>query len=143
MWLHLSQLIQAPCHYVLNREKGWVHKGACMCRWQKATRIYRKGGYSFTDCHVGIHIHNCHNRCKKEQDIGIMDLPVAFLHAENDKAVVMFMKGKMAELMVHVAPQIYCKYIITTQWVKKILYMRVQKALYCMLKSVLLLYQKL
>ena len=72
-----------------------------------------------------------------------MDLPVAFLHAENDKAVVMFMKGKMAELMVHVAPQIYCKYIITTQWVKKILYMRVQKALYCMLKSVLLLYQKL
>ena len=40
---------------------------------------------------------------KEEWDVGIMDLPGAFLHAKNDERVVMFMKGKMAELMVHVA----------------------------------------
>ena len=41
---------------------------------------------------------------KKEQDEAIMDLPGAFLHAENDKKVVRFMKGKMTELMAHVVP---------------------------------------
>ena len=40
---------------------------------------------------------------KEERDIAIMDLPGAFLHAYNDEKVVMFMKGKMAELMVHIA----------------------------------------
>ena len=66
---------------------------------------------------------------------GIMDLPGAFLHAENDETVVMFIKGKTAELMVHVAPH--------TQQGEKFLYMRVQKALFDMLKSALLFYRKL
>ena len=44
-----------------------------------------------------------------------MDLPGTFLHAENDERMVMFMKEKMAELVVHVAPQIYPKYITTTK----------------------------
>ena len=52
---------------------------------------------------------------KEEQDVAIMDMPGAFLHAENDEKVVIFMKGKMAELMAHFAPQINWKYITTTQ----------------------------
>ena len=52
---------------------------------------------------------------KEQQDVTIMDLPGAFLHAENDETVVMFIKGKIAELMVHVAPQRYRKYITTTK----------------------------
>ena len=51
---------------------------------------------------------------KEHQDVAIMDLPVAYLHAENDEKVV-FMKGKKTELMVHVAPQIYRKYVTITQ----------------------------
>ena len=52
---------------------------------------------------------------KEHGDVAIMNLPGAFLHAENDEKVVMFKKGKMAELMVHVLPQIYRKYVTTTQ----------------------------
>ena len=33
-----------------------------------------------------------------------MDLPVAFLHALNDEKVMMFIKGKLADLMFHVTP---------------------------------------
>ena len=54
---------------------------------------------------------------------------------------MMFMKGKLVELMVHIAPQIYHQYITTNNESEKILYMRVQKALYGMLKSALLFYQ--
>ena len=39
---------------------------------------------------------------KKQRYVAIMDSPGAFLHADNDETVVMFMKGSMAELMVHV-----------------------------------------
>ena len=70
-----------------------------------------------------------------------MDLPGALLHAENDEVVVMFMKGKMAELMVYVALQIYRKYIMTMKQGGKILYMKMQKALYEMLERALLFYK--
>ena len=46
--------------------------------------------------------------------MAVIELPGAFLHADNDETVIMFMKGKMTKLMVHVAPQIYRKYITAT-----------------------------
>ena len=52
---------------------------------------------------------------KEQRDVMIMDLPGAFLHAKNYETLVMFMKEKMAKLMVHVAPQIYRKYVTTTK----------------------------
>lgn len=44
--------------------------------------------------------------------IATMDLPGAFLHAGNDMFVIMKMTGKLAELMVKTAPNIYRKYVI-------------------------------
>ena len=52
---------------------------------------------------------------KKEQNVVIIDLPGAFLHACNDKKVIMFMKGKLVELMVLISPQISRKKITTTK----------------------------
>ena len=73
----------------------------------------------------------------------VMDLPGAFLHTHNDDDVIMMMTGKQAELMVMVAPQIYLKCISTNKQGDHILYIRVQKATYEMLKSALLFYKKL
>ena len=75
--------------------------------------------------------------------IGTMDLPGAFLHADNDSFVIMKMTGKLAELMVKTAPNIYRKYVIEDSTGKPILYVQLQKALYGMLKSALLFYRKL
>ena len=36
-----------------------------------------------------------------------LDLPGAFLHADNDSFVIMKMTGRLAELMVKTAPAIY------------------------------------
>ena len=35
------------------------------------------------------------------------DVPGAFLHAEFDENVLMVLRGELAEIMVHIAPQIY------------------------------------
>ena len=55
----------------------------------------------------------------------------------------MFTKGKLSELTVYVAHQVYQKYATTTKTGEKILYMGVQKALYGILKSALLFYKQL
>lgn len=73
--------------------------------------------------------------------VATMDLPGAFLHADNDTFVVMKMTGKLAELMVKTAPNIYRKFVIEDSTGKPILYVQLQKALYGMLKSAAVLLQ--
>ena len=41
---------------------------------------------------------------KENREVAIVDLPGAFLHAENDQDVIMFMRGRLAELMTIIAP---------------------------------------
>ena len=72
----------------------------------------------------------------------MIDLPGAFLHADNDQDVIMFMQGRLTELMSLIAPQTYRKFI-TVEKGQKVLYDKVQKALHGMLKSALLFYRKL
>jgi len=54
----------------------------------------------------------------------------------------MKMRGKLAELLVKISPEIYRQYV-TVERGQTVLYVELQKALYGMLKSALLFYQKL
>ena len=49
----------------------------------------------------------------------------------------------LAELMVQVAPSLYCKYVTSNAKGKPILYVQLEKAVYGMMKSALLFYRKL
>jgi hypothetical protein len=55
----------------------------------------------------------------------------------------MRLDGILAELMVKVAPNIYCKHVTTIAKGKPILYVQLEKAVCGMMKSALLFYQKL
>ena len=55
----------------------------------------------------------------------------------------MRLDGIFAELMVKVAPSIYCKYITHNANGRPILYVKLKKAVYGMMKSALLFYRKL
>ena len=79
---------------------------------------------------------------KENREIAVVDLLRAFLHTKNDHDVIMFMKGRLVELMSLIAPQTYRKYV-TVETGQKVLYVKVQKALYGMLKSALLFFKKL
>jgi hypothetical protein len=60
-----------------------------------------------------------------------------------DKDVLMVLKGELAEMMVQKAPQIYQRYIMVDKKGTKILYMKLQKALYGLMRANLLFYRKL
>jgi len=79
----------------------------------------------------------------EERDVACYDIPGAFLHADSDEDITMILKGRLAELMVQVAPNLYRKYISVDRKGTAILYVKMQKAMYGLLRSALLFYRKL
>ncbi len=80
---------------------------------------------------------------KENRDVATVDIMGAYLHTINDHNVHMILEGKLAELLDLVAPHIYHKHITTNTKDKPVLYIRLHKVLYGLLKSVLLFYKKL
>jgi len=76
----------------------------------------------------------------EERDVACYDIPGAFLHADSDKDITMILKGRLAELMVQVAPNLYRKYISVDRKGTAILYVKMQKAMCGLLRSALLFY---
>ena len=60
-----------------------------------------------------------------------------------DAVVHMVLKGRLAEMMVMAAPEIYRTYVSYYRKHRPVLYVRLMKALYGFMKSALLFYQKL
>ncbi len=79
---------------------------------------------------------------RENREVVTIDIPGAFLHATNDDYVVMRMNGTLAKLMAKTDPKLYRKYLKDKKE-KKVLYVRLQTALYGMMKSALLFYRKL
>ncbi len=79
---------------------------------------------------------------KESKKVVTVDMPGAFLHADNKDYVIMKMVGTLAELMVKTNPKLYQQYVILKKG-RSVLYLRLQKALYGMMKSALLFYRKL
>ena len=79
---------------------------------------------------------------KERRKVVTIDIPGAFLHADNEDYVIMKMVRMLAELMVKTNPKLYHQYVILEKG-KSVLYLRLKKALYGMMKSALLFYRKL
>ena len=75
--------------------------------------------------------------------VAILDIQNGFLHSENDEYVLMLLRGKLSELLVKVDPSLYRKYIITSKQGVSMLYVKLTKDLYGMLRSAMLFYKKL
>ena len=82
----------------------------------------------------------------ERRDVASIDIPNAYTQTRitdpKDKAIVR-LRGKLAELMVQVAPEIYRKYIIINKKGQTVLYVRLLNVLYGILKGALLFYKKL
>ncbi len=71
------------------------------------------------------------------------NIPGAFLHANSGEDITMILKRRLAKLMVQVVPNLYRKYISVDRRRMAILYVKMQKTIYGLLRSVLLFYKKL
>ncbi len=79
---------------------------------------------------------------RENREVVTLDIPGAFCHATNKDYTVMQMNGTLAKLMAKTDPKLYRKFLVDKKG-KKVLYLRLQKALYSMMKSAILFYQKL
>ena len=77
------------------------------------------------------------------RDVAITDIPGAYLSADMDKIVNLKLEGSLAEIMAQIAPEMYSEYVHVGRNNKKVVYMRIKKALYGCLQSALLFYNKL
>ncbi len=76
-------------------------------------------------------------------DVTYLDIPWVFLHADIKEDITMVLKGRLAELMVQVTPNLYRKYITVDRKGTAILYVKMQKSYVGLLRSALLFYRKL
>merc|ERR1712115_516330 len=73
-----------------------------------------------------------------------MDIGSAYLTAQNpDPTLIMLLCGRLAEMMARVNPELYRPYITYSAKGIPMLYVRLSKALYGMLKTALTFYKKL
>ena len=76
------------------------------------------------------------------RDVGICNIPGAFISADMDKDTKMALHGRLSELMVNIAPQIYRHHVIYEK-VRLVLYINLNKAIYGCPISALMLYERL
>ena len=85
---------------------------------------------------------SCTVDAQEHRDVGVVDLPGAFMQADMEGTVHMKLEGKMAELMERIDPKLYRKFVVMENG-KKVLYVQLEKALYGTLKAALLFWKLL
>jgi hypothetical protein len=79
----------------------------------------------------------------EKRKVRCYNIPSAFVNTDMDEDVLMVLKGELTEMMIQIAPQVYRKYVMVDRKGTKILYVKLQKALYGLMRSSLLFYRKL
>ena len=80
----------------------------------------------------------------ERRDVATLDIPGAFLNTDlDDEDTIMLLRGRMVELMVQIDPKLYRKHVITSSKGESLLYVKLSKAIYGLLRSALLFYRKL
>jgi len=79
----------------------------------------------------------------EKRKVRCYDVPSAFVNTDVDEDVIMVLKGDLADMMVQIAPEVYRKYTTTDKKGMRILHVKLQKALYGLMRASLLFYRKL
>ncbi len=77
---------------------------------------------------------------RENREVVTINIPGAFRHATHKDYAIMQMNGTLAKLMAKTDPKLYRKFLVDKKG-KKVLYLRLQKALYGMMNSALLFYR--
>ena len=85
----------------------------------------------------------CSIEAYEERELACFGITGEYLQTLNDKEVIILIKGPLAELMVMVDQSVYRRDVILYNKGVPLLYAKMNKALYGLLKSTLLLYKKL
>jgi hypothetical protein len=70
----------------------------------------------------------------EKRKVRCYDIPSMFVNTDVDEDVRMVLKGGLVEMMIQIAPQMYQKYMTVDRKGTPILYVRLQKALYGLMR---------
>ena len=76
------------------------------------------------------------------RDVAVVDIPGSYMSADMDNEVQVVFRRTLAEMMMMDDPALY-RTFVSYETGKQVLYVQLQKALYCCLKVTLLFYEKL
>ena len=80
----------------------------------------------------------------ENRSVATLDVPGAFLHTWlTGEKVIMVLRGDLCKLIVKVDPKLYTKYVTVDTKGQKVLYVQLSKALYGLLRALILFYRKL
>ncbi len=79
----------------------------------------------------------------KKRKVRCYNVQSAFVNMDVDEYILMVLKGELADMMVQIVPQVYMKYVTMDRKMTKILHVKLQKALYGLMRASLLFYRKL
>ncbi len=77
----------------------------------------------------------------KRRKVRCYDIPSAFMNTDMDEDVLMVLR-ELADMMVQIVPQVYQKHVTIDKKGTPILYVKLQKALYGLMRASLLFYRK-
>jgi hypothetical protein len=128
--------------FITQKRCGRIKSRACVNGSTQRTYIPKENTASPTVMNDSVMITSAID-AHEERVIKTMDIPGAFLHADLDEEVIMLLRGQLADLMVQVDPELYGPYLTKTKKGESILYVKMLKAMYGLLRSALLFYLKL
>ena len=80
---------------------------------------------------------------KEGRKVRCYDVPSPFVNTDMDEEVLIVLKGELADMMIQIAPEMYRRYMMVDRKGTSILYVKIQKALYKLMRAILLFYRKL
>ena len=81
----------------------------------------------------------------EERDVAVINISNAFIQTgikNNEDKVVLRLRGKLADLLIKTAPEIYPKHITINRKGETVLYVKALNTIYVIMKAALLFYQK-
>ena len=81
----------------------------------------------------------------ESRDVAIVHIPNTTDLIKNEKAVkiIMVIRGRLADILIRIAPQVYKRFATTDKQGNTVLYVKLLKALYGLMEASLMFYQKL
>jgi hypothetical protein len=111
--------------------------------WSPTTGINTKGRCGFSTVLTESTFITGAIAASEHREVRCYNVPSAFVNTNVDNDVLMVLKGELAEVMIQIAPQGYRKYVTVDKKGVKLLYLKLQKALYGLMRASLLFYRKL
>ncbi len=128
--------------FLKEKRSGKIKVWACINRVPQRAYIPKEDAASPTVSTKSVFIASAIAASEKRH-LRCIDIPSAFVNTDIDKNILMVLTGKLAEMMVHITPQIYCRYITLDKKGTPVLYVKLQKALYGLMRANLNFYRKL